>query len=161
MFKNSYLISVSAATTLSLLLSPFAWAKEVYSETATGMVEAAVQAICDGDKERHLSMHQRQIEPDLYYEEKFAAFHEACRDNGIAEIETTSEFDDALMQEQKRRFHIDAKIVMGDGSVYTTTYRVVWGSFKVPESSNPVEAWRLGGLSRVEVPILREDLSRN
>ena len=48
-------------------------------------------------------MHQRKIEPDVYYEEEFAAFHEACRDNGIAEIEMTSEFDDALMQEQKRR----------------------------------------------------------
>ncbi len=106
-------------------------------------------------------MHQRKIEPDLYYEEKFAAFHAACRDNGIAEIETTSALDDALMQEQKRRFHIDAKIVMGDGAVYTTTFRVIWGSFSVPEGSNSVEAWRLGGLSRVEVPSLREDLSRN
>lgn len=158
--KKVSLISLSTATAFALLLSSSAWTDEVYSETATGMVEAAVQAICDGDKERHLSMHQRQIEPDLYYEEKFAAFHEACRASGVAEIETTSEFDDALMQEQKRRFHIDAKIVMGDGAVYTTTYRVVWGSFKVSESSNPVEAWRLGGLSRVEVPILREDLSK-
>lgn len=161
MLKNIYLISISTATALSLLLSSSALAGEVYSETATGMVEAAVQAICDGDKERHLSMHQRKIEPDLYYEEKFSAFHQACRDNGVADIETTADFDDALMQEQKRRFHIDANIVMGNGAVYATTFRVIWGAFNVPESSNSVEAWRLGGLSRVEVPILREDLSRN
>ncbi|MDQ7735100.1 hypothetical protein QT231_20570 [Halomonas sp. SpR1] len=160
MLKKTYLISLSTATALSLLLSTSAWADEVYSETATGMVAAAVQAICDGDQERHLSMHQRQIEPDPYYEEKFAAFHQACRDHGVADIETKSDLDDALMQSQKRRFHIDANIVMGDGSVYTTTYRVVWGAFQVPKGSHPVEAWRLGGLSRVEVPTLREDLSR-
>lgn len=58
------------------------------------MVEAAVQAICEGDREKHLSMHQRHL-------------------------------DDALIQAQKRRFHIDANIVMGDEPVDTTTFRVI------------------------------------
>ena len=48
--KKTFLISLSTATAFSLLLSSSAWADEVYSETATGMVEAAVQAICDSDK---------------------------------------------------------------------------------------------------------------
>ncbi|CEP36863.1 Putative uncharacterized protein [Halomonas sp. R57-5] len=128
----------------------------MFSETATGMVNAAVQAICDGDKDRHLAMHYRKIEPDPYYDEKFAAFHEACKENGIADIEIITELDDELMQEQKRRFHMDANIVMGDGALYATTFRVVWGAFGGTDGSSPVEGWRLGGLSRVEVPILRE-----
>ncbi|HBP42168.1 MAG: hypothetical protein ACTJG4_16640 [Vreelandella alkaliphila] len=106
-------------------------------------------------------MHQRKIEPDLYYEEKFSIFHEACNDAGIAEIEVTSDFDDDVMQEQKRRYLIDANIVMGDGAVYTTSIRVAWGSIQEEEGSEPVETWRLAGLSRVQVPILNEALSRN
>ena len=133
----------------------------MYSETATGMVELVVQAICDGDIERHLGMHQRKIEPDPYYEEKFSIFHEACNAAGIAEIEVTSDFDDDVMQEQKRRYLIDANIVMGDGAVYTTSIRVAWSSIQGAEGSEPVETWRLAGLSRVQVPILNEALSRN
>ena len=156
MFKKINVIFISTTTALSLLLSCSVLADEVYSETATGMVEAAVQAICDGDKDRHLAMHQREIAPDLYYDEKFSAFHEACREKRILSIETISDLGNALMQEQKRRFHIDTNIVMGDGSVYATTFRVIWGAFGVPEVGNPVEAWRLGGISRVQVPTLKE-----
>ncbi|RUR27203.1 hypothetical protein ELY33_14940 [Vreelandella andesensis] len=136
-------------------------ADEAYSETATGMVEIVVQAICDGDKERHLGMHQRKIESDRYYEEKFTAFHEACNDSGVAEIEIESDFDDAVMQEQKRRYLINANIIMEDGAVYTTSIRVAWGSIQGPEGSEPVETWRLDGISRVQVPTLSEALSRN
>lgn len=161
MLKKINSFSISIATAFTLLLSSSVLANEVYSETATGMVEVAVQAICDGDKDRHLGMHQRKIEPDPYYDEKFSAFHEACKDKGIADIEIKSDLDDALMQEQKRRYHINANIVMGDGSVYTTTFRVIWGSIQEAEDSNPVEAWRLAGISRVEVPILREGLLGN
>ncbi|MBT2787330.1 MULTISPECIES: hypothetical protein [unclassified Halomonas] len=156
MVQKIKLTTILTATALALLLSSSALAEEVFSETATGMVNAAVQAICDGDKDRHLAMHQRKIEPDPYYDEKFSAFHEACKENGITDIEIITELDDALMQEQKRRFHIDANILMGDGALYATTFRVVWGAFGAPAGSNPVEAWRLGGLSRVEVPILRD-----
>lgn len=161
MLKTINSISISMATALSLLLSSSALANEVYSETATGMVEVAVQAICDGDKERHLSMHQRKIEPDPYYDEKFSAFHEACKDKGIENIEIKSDIDDSLMQEQKRRYHINANIIMGDGSVFANTFRVFWGSTQEPESGNAIGAWRLGGISRVEVPILRENLLDN
>ncbi|WP_346796025.1 hypothetical protein R5M92_11150 [Halomonas sp. Bachu 37] len=161
MLKKTNSISISITTTLTLLFSSLALANEAYSETATGMVEVAVQAICEGDKDKHLSLHQRKIEPDPYYDEKFSDFHEACKEKGIADIEIESDLDDAIMQEQKRRYHINANIVMGDGSVYATTFRVIWGSIQDPEGSDPVETWRLGGISRVEIPILREDYLDN
>lgn len=157
MFKKTNPVAVSIATSFSMLFSFSALAGEVYSETATGMIEVAVQAICDGDKEKHLSMHQRKIEPDPYYDEKFSAFHEACKDKGIENIEIQSDLDDALMQEQKRRYHINADVIMGDGSIYTNTFRVIWASVQASEGHYPVGAWRFAGISRVEVPILRED----
>lgn len=157
MAKPTAAVAVSfIATVCSLLLSFSALANVAHSETATGMVAAAIQAICDGDKERHLSLHQRKIEPDPYYDEKFAAFHRVCNEHGIENIDIQSDLDDAQMQEQKRRYHINASIVMGDGAVYATTFRVAWGSMQVPEGSRSIEAWRLGGISRVEVPILIE-----
>lgn len=157
MLKPTAAVAVSfIVMVFSLPLSFSAFANVAHSETATGMVEAAIHAICDGDKARHLSLHQRKIEPDPYYDEKFAAFHRACNEHGIENIDIQSDLDDAQMQAQKRRYHIHANIVMGDGAVYATTFRVMWGSMQTPEDSRSVEAWRLGGISRVEVPILRE-----
>lgn len=143
---------ITATAALALSLSSAAIANEVYSETATGMHEAAIRAMCNGEQERHLAMHNQNDLLSLNgygksYAEKLADFHQECQEKGIANIETNSNVPDAVMQQQKRRFPVGSVITMNDGTQYTYRAHVIWGAFRPPEGTPGVQAWRLFGFT--------------
>jgi hypothetical protein len=152
---NINVITVTAATTLSLLLSSSVLADEVYSETAMEMPEALVQAICDGDKDRHIAMHQRvdlrMTGYSFVYDDDFAEFYELCQNVGLVSVETTSHYTEAQMQAYKELNLMSSDITMGDGAVYTMNSEIIWGTYNVPKGASPVEAWRVGGF-RPQLP---------
>ncbi|PXX89406.1 hypothetical protein [Halomonas heilongjiangensis] len=146
---------ITATAALALSLSSAALADEVYSETATGMAEAAIQAICDGDKELHIAMHNRKELNLREYDDQFDAFHQACQDTGIARIDTKAYDSEAYMQQHKRHHPLSATITMKDGVQYKYVMGVVWGTYRSRHGSPSVEAWRISGFS-AEAPKLSQ-----